>query len=85
MCSNHVVPDRPYPTTSTSAKSGKTFSDPAATSYGSVSVSLGGSGWTAARIGTAVRVTRYGSGRFVRAFLLTCLRIAGPAWPTALT
>ena len=32
----------------------------------------------------AVRVTRYGSGRFARAFLLTCPRVAGPAWPTVL-
>jgi hypothetical protein len=32
-----------------------------------------------------IRVTRYGSGRFMRALLLTCPRVAGPAWPTALT
>ena len=31
-----------------------------------------------------VRVTRYGSGRFLRAFLLTYPRVAGPAWPTVL-
>jgi hypothetical protein len=31
-----------------------------------------------------VGVTRYGSGRCVRAFLLTCPRVAGPAWPTML-
>jgi hypothetical protein len=31
-----------------------------------------------------IRVTRYGSGRLVRAFLLTCPRVAGPAWPTVL-
>jgi len=33
----------------------------------------------------AIGVTRYGFGRFMRAFLLTCPRVAGPAWPTALS
>ena len=34
-CSNQTAPGRPHPTSTTSTKSGKTFSDPAATSYGS--------------------------------------------------
>jgi hypothetical protein len=34
-CSNHTAPNRPHPTSTAPAKSAKTFSDPAATSYGS--------------------------------------------------